>query len=167
MNLSIIPLHNSHNRKEFYCGKQLLDNYIHLQAKQDVKKKLSVCFVLVDKEKKVKGFYTLSNAGIPRDAIPVDLSKKFPGSYSDLPATLLGRLAVDLSVSGKGFGVLLLMDALKRSYEVSKREIGSMAVIVDPIDEQAIQFYQKFGFILLDSGKMFLAMKTISDLFDW
>ena len=47
-----------------------------------------------------------------------------------------------------------------------KKEIGSMAVIVDPIDEQAVQFYQKFGFILLDSGKMFLAMKTIVDLFD-
>ena len=166
MNLSIIPLHNSHNRKEFNCGKRLLDNYIHFQAKQDVKKRLSACFVLIDKEKKVKGYYTLSNAGISRDTIPVELSKKFPGSYKDLPATLLGRLAVDVSVLGKGFGVLLLMDALKKSYEVSKREIGSMAVIVDPIDEQAIQFYQKFGFILLDSVKMFLSMKTISDLID-
>lgn len=166
MNLAIAPLHTSHNRKEFNCGKKLLDNYIHFQAKQDVKKRLSVCFVLVDKKKKVKGYYTLSNTGISRDTIPVELSKKFPGSYNNLPATLLGRLAVDVSVSGKGFGVLLLMDALKRSYEVSKSEIGSMAVIVDPLDEQAIQFYQKFGFIFLDSGKMFLAMKTISDLLD-
>ena len=166
MNLTIAPLQTSHNRKEFYCGKKLLDNYIHFQAKQDVKKKLSVCFVLINKEKKVKGYYTLSNTGISRDSIPVNLAKRFPGSYSHLPATLLGRLAVDESVSGKGYGVSLLMDALKRSYLVSKSEIGSMAVIVDPIDEQSIQFYQKFGFILLDSGKMFIAMKTISDLFD-
>ncbi|MBI9037023.1 MAG: hypothetical protein JEY97_02715 [Bacteroidales bacterium] len=57
------------------------------------------------------------------------------------------------------------MNALKRSYEVSKSEIGSMAVIVEPIDEQAIRFYERYGFILLpDSGKMFLTMKTISDL---
>ena len=166
MNLSIVPLQNSHNRKEFNCGKKSLDNYLHFQAKQDVKKRLSACFVLIDREKRVKGYYTLSFAGIPRGIIPVELSKKFPGSYKDLPATLLGRLAVDVSVLGKGFGVLLLMDALKKSYEVSKREIGSMAVIVDPIDEQAIQFYQKFGFILLDSVKMFLSMKTISDLID-
>ena len=167
MNLTIAPLHSSHNKKEFRCGKELLDNYIHTQAKQDAKKSLSACFVLIDQEKKVNGYYTLSNTGISRDTLPNELSKKLPESYTNLPATLLGRLAVDESVSGKGFGELLLMDALKRSYEVSKSVIGSIAVIVDPIDEQAIQFYEKYGFILLpDSGKMFLAMKTISKLID-
>ena len=41
-----------------------------------------------------------------------------------------------------------------------------MAVIVDPIDQEAIRFYKKYGFILLpDSGKMFLLMKTIAELF--
>jgi len=165
MNFAIVPLRHSHIKSKFRCGKKLLDNYIHTQVNQDVKKKLSVCFVFIDQEKIVKGYYTLSNAGISRDTLPVELSKKLPKSYADLPATLLGRLAVDESVSGKGFGELLLMDALKRSYEVSKSDIGSMAVIVDPIDEKAIRFYKKYGFILLpDSGKMFLAMKTISNI---
>jgi hypothetical protein len=37
-----------------------------------------------------------------------------------------------------------------------------MAVIVDPIDADAVRFYQKYGFILLpDRGKMFLPMETI------
>jgi hypothetical protein len=41
-----------------------------------------------------------------------------------------------------------------------------MAVIVDPIDEEAINFYRKYGFILLPgSGKMFISMETISGLF--
>jgi len=41
-----------------------------------------------------------------------------------------------------------------------------MAVIVDPIDESAIKFYEKYGFTLLpDSGKMFLSMKTVETLF--
>jgi len=54
---------------------------------------------------------------------------------------------------------------LKRSYEISKT-IGSFAVIVDPIDQDAENFYEKYGFIKLpDSGKMFLPMKTISQLF--
>ena len=62
-------------------------------------------------------------------------------------------------------GKLLLIDVLKRSYEVSK-VIGSMAVIVDPIDENSIKFYNRFGFITLpDSEKMFLPMKTIEQLF--
>jgi hypothetical protein len=41
-----------------------------------------------------------------------------------------------------------------------------MAVVVDPIDEDAVRFYQKYGFILLpDSGKMFLPMNIIARLF--
>lgn len=164
MNFEIVPLHTSHNKKDFSCGNELLDKYLHTQANQDVKRKLSVCFVLIDKDKNVKGYYTLSNAGISKDILPVNISKKLPKFYTDLPVTLLGRLAVDKSVAGQGFGQLLLMDALKRSYDVSNSEIGSMAIVVDPIDEQAIRFYDKYGFILLpDSGKMFLQMKTISE----
>lgn len=51
---------------------------------------------------------------------------------------------------------MILMDALKRSYFTSK-QVGSMAVIIDPLDEEAVKFYRKYDFILLpDSGKMFL-----------
>jgi len=85
--------------------------------------------------------------------------------YKSLPVTLLGRLAVNEKSKGRGLGKLLLIDALKRSFEASK-VIGSMAVIVDPKDENAVKFYDKFGFILLpDSKKMFLSMKTIEQLF--
>ncbi len=67
----------------------------------------------------------------------------------------------------QGIGETLLLDALKRSYDVSKNSIASMAITVDPIDEEAVSFYKKYGFIQLpDSGKMFIAMKTVGDLFD-
>ena len=44
------PLDTKHSRDSFSCGKDLLDNYFWTQAKQDVKRKLSACFVLVDNE---------------------------------------------------------------------------------------------------------------------
>jgi len=117
-----------------------------------------------DENNNIKGFYTLSNAGIPRAVIPEEISKKLPRAYESLPVTLLGRLAINEKNKGQGLGKLLLIDALKRSYKVSK-VIGSMAVIVDPIDENAVKFYHRFGFILLpDSQKMFLPMKTIEQL---
>jgi len=167
MNFEIKPLHTAYDKQHFSCGKELLDNYLHKQAKQDVRRKLSVCFALIDKKQSVKGYYTLSNAGIPKAQLPADLSKNLPKSYHELPVTLLGRLAIDKSVAGQGLGELLLMDALKRSYDVSVTDIGSMAVVVDPIDEEAVQFYSRYGFILLpDSGKMFLSMRTISQLFE-
>ena len=77
----------------------------------------------------------------------------------------MGRLAVDSKYKGQGLDKLLLIDALKRSYEIS-HTIDSMAVIVDPLDEEAENFYFKYGFIKLpDSVKMVLAMGTIATLF--
>lgn len=58
-----------------------------------------------------------------------------------------------------------LIDALKRCFETTD-SIGAYAVIVDPLDNEAATFYEKYGFIKLpDSGKMFLPMKTIKGLF--
>ena len=166
MSLKLLILEKSHNRKAFDCGKELLNNYLKQQAKQDVKKKLSVCFVLIDKSNDVKGYYTLSNSSIPQIDIPKEFSRRIPNSYSNIPVTLLGRLAIDKSIFRQGYGEYLLMDALKESYIVSKNVIGSIAVIVDPIDDEAISFYKKYDFILLpNSGKMFLPMNIISKLF--
>lgn len=127
-----------------------------------MKRKLSACFILADDQNSVRGYYTLSNASIARDWLP-EGKTKLPPSYADLPATLMGRLAVDLKY--KGLGKRLLIDAMKRSYETSKT-IGSMAVVVDPLDEDAEQFCARYGFIKLpNSNKMFLAMGTIATLF--
>lgn len=157
---------SSHNRNDFSCGKEILDIYFKTQANQDIKRKLSSCFVLVDKVTSAHtGYYTLSNSSIPLDLIPDQIRKKLPKSYKNIPATLLGGLAVDLNYQGKGVGKILLIDALKRSYEISQI-IGSFAIIVDPLDEAAEEFYLKYGFIKLpDSGKMFLTIKTIEFLF--
>jgi predicted GNAT family N-acyltransferase len=160
------PLSSSHKKKNFACGKTLLDNYLHTQAKQDMKRKLSVCFILADDQNNVKGYYTLSNASIQRDWLSDEIRAKLPPSYANLPTTLLGRLAIDNAYKGNGLGATLLIDALKRAYDTSVTSIGSMAVVVDPIDDDATKFYLKYGFIKLpDSGKMFLPMETISQLF--
>ena len=160
-------LNSSHPRNEFSCGEMMLDKYLKEQANQDIKRKLSTCFILKDKTNGlIQGYYTLSNNSIPLDLIPENFKKQLPKSYSSIPATLLGRLAVDINYQGQGIGTILLIDALKKSYELTQL-IGSFAVVVDPLNKKAEEFYAKFGFILLpDSKKMFLAMKTISQLFE-
>lgn len=164
MKFQITALQNDHIKKNFTCGNALLDNYLRTQARQDVSRDLSACFVLAGEDQIVKGFYTLSASSVRREIIPDHLSKKLPSSYSALPTILLGRLACDVSVKGQGYGAILLIDALKRSLE-SAESIGALAVIVDPIDESATAFYSKYGFIILSGGKMFLPMKTIKSLF--
>ena len=160
-------LHASHVRSDFQSGNSVLDQYLKLQASQDVKKRLAACFVCTDAiiTNKVIGFYTLSNSSISREFVPIEFQNKYPKSYHTIPTTLLGRLAVDTSYHGKGFGGKLLIEALYRSYLASK-EIGSIAVVVDPIDVNVEAFYSSYGFQKLpDSGKLFLAMKTIEKLF--
>lgn len=160
------PLNSSHKKSDFSCGKELLDNYLHKQANQDIKRKLSACFVVKEEQTGlIKGYYTLSNNSIPLEDIPDNIRKRLPRSYKTIPATLLGRLAIDSNFQGQGLGRLILIDALKRSFQLSDT-IGSFAVVVDPIDEDAKRFYDKYGFIKLpDSGKLFLPMKTIGKLF--
>ena len=100
-------LNSSHRKKEFSCGKDMLDNYLQKQANQDIKRKLSACFVLNDKETNLlKGYYTLANNSIPQNLIPTEFQKKLPKSYASIPTTLLGRLAIDNRFQGKGVGKL-------------------------------------------------------------
>lgn len=162
MSLIIEKLNKNHNKSEFNCDNELLNNYIQKQAKQDVNRDLSACYILNNlNDKKVLGYYTLSGNSIHRDEFPIELVQKMPPSYINLPTILLGRLAVDKDEKGKGFGGILLMDALKKCLDISET-LGIYAVIVDPIDEVAISFYKKYGFILIPSNnKMFIPIKTI------
>ena len=76
--------------------------------------------------KNVLGYYTLSSFGINLADLPEETAKKLP-RYPLVPATLLGRLAVDKDHQGKGLGEFLLMDALHRSLDQAD-VIGSAAV---------------------------------------
>jgi predicted N-acetyltransferase YhbS len=108
-------LDSEHNRRDFTCGKSMLDNYLYFQARQDMKRNLSVCFVWNDAQtKRVKGYYTLSNNSIPLDTITEQYRKKLPPAYNSIPTTLLGRLAVDIRFQKMKIGQLLLMGALNK-----------------------------------------------------
>jgi len=158
-------LNSQHDRSKFDCGNEMLNNYLKFQASQDMKRKLAVCFVYLEaNKKKIIGYYTLSNTSIPLDFFSDSIKKKLPSSYLSIPTTLLGRLAIDKNCQGKGEGEKVLIHALKKCYETSQ-QIASFAVVVDPIDINAEIFYQKYDFIKLpDSQKMFLPMKIIADV---
>ncbi|MEL7588714.1 MAG: GNAT family N-acetyltransferase [Prolixibacteraceae bacterium] len=160
-----VALSQIHPKEEFSCENESLTTYLRRQAGQDIKRRLAGCFVLTDHATGlIKGYYTLSNNSIFLKDVPEQYKRKLP-PYPSIPVTLLGRLAADKRYLKQGVGSALLIDALKRSYDISGI-IGSYAVVVDPFDGNAVSFYAKYGFILLpDSRKMFLPMKTIETLF--
>lgn len=142
--ISIERLNDSHNRSNFSSGVEELDRYLAAHAGQDAKRKVAATFVLVDDGQRVLGFYTLSAYAIRLSDLPAETVKKLP-KYPLLPATLLGRLAVSEEHQGKKFGQLLLADALRRSL-ANTREIGSIGVVVDALDDSAAGFYAHHEF---------------------
>src|SRR5882757_7441076 len=152
-----------HRREEFACESPELTGFLRTRARKEAKSRTSACFVLVPVADpgQIAGYYTLSATSIELEKLPVELTRKLP-RYPRLPATLLGRLARALAFKGQGIGDLLMVDALKRSYENSS-VIGSVAVVVDPKDEPAAKFYGAFGFQPLDDQKMFLPMKAVPE----
>lgn len=162
--MHISLLDKTHIRTNFECEEPSLTDYIKTQASQDIKRKLAACFVMADENLQVLAYYTLSSHSLGREQIPAKYLKKLPSNYH-APVILLGRLARDLKVKGKGFGEYLLLDALYRAYELSESSLGAMAVVVDPINKVAEDFYRSYGFVLLpDSQKMFLPMNVIKQL---
>lgn len=157
-------LNADHKRSAFSCGEESLDFFIQKLAMQHIKSRAAGVFVSADADGRVKGYYTLSSDSIPYEEVPEDFRKKMP-RYDSLPTTLLGRLAIDHQYQGQRLGELLLLDAMHRAYLMSG-QIGSIAVIVDALNDKAEAFYKQYGFIKLpDRGRLFLPMKSIKTLF--
>lgn len=162
----IEPLARRHDRAGFSCGKPPLDLYLRNQAGQDARRRVAAPFVAVEGESPVVlGYYTLSAFGIDLGDLPEETARRLP-RYPVVPATLLGRLAVDRSVRGRGLGEFLLIDALRRALEQSAT-IAAAAVVVDAIDEEAGRFYAHFDFIPFPErrDRLFLPMKSVERLF--
>jgi GNAT superfamily N-acetyltransferase len=161
--LRIEALGKQHDRTGFSCGTEALDRYLRQQARQDADKHVAAPFVLVDPPSiEVLGYYTLSASVVAVSDIAADLARKLP-RYPQLPVTLIGRLAVDIRLQGRGCGSLLLMDALHRSL-THATEIAAMAVIVDAKDDAAERFYRRFDFLLLQKTprRLYLPMQALA-----
>lgn len=153
-----------HDRAAFSCGHPTLDRYLKEQASQERRRRVAVTWVLASAEGEVGGYYSLSNASVVTQDL-VRVGQSLPG-YTRTPVTLIGRLARDMRFRGLGVGELLLVDALRRSL-LGAASIGSVAAVVDAIDDAAAAFYARYGFLGLPDrdGRLFLPMATVARLF--
>ena len=161
------PLEKKHNRKDFDCGNEELNNYLKRYARQNDKLGINKTFVAIkpDTPLSVDGYYTISSSVIEFHSLPEEKRKRSP-AYP-IPAALIGRLAVDVSCQGEGLGTELLVDALLRTVKASS-EIGIYAIRVDAIDDRAKEFYLKHEFIPFEDNplSLFLPIKTVKQEFE-
>jgi predicted GNAT family N-acyltransferase len=158
-------LSTQHDRTAFDSGVASLDHYLRDRVGQGVRRNSASPFVLVDGQGSIAGYYTLSAYGIHLPELPDAIARKLP-RYSVLPGTLLGRLAVSLTPRGQNLGRYLLMDALYRTWRQT-REIASVGLVAEALDDRAREFYLHYEFVpLLDSpNKLFKPMPDIAKAF--
>jgi predicted N-acetyltransferase YhbS len=162
-NFPIEPFGPQHDRPSFRCGNEALDRYFHERIRKEVEARVTAAFVMAYGPA-VLGYYTLSAHSMERGALPEEIVKKLKlPKYTLIPATLMGRLAVDLKYQGRRLGEILLMDGLERSY-LHSSQVASFAVVGDA-RENAVKFYRRYGFLQLAPGlRMFIPMETIKKL---
>ena len=137
-----IELLGKHDRTGFASGSDPLDRYLRESATQDMRRRVASCFIAIDGEEAVAGYYTIAATSLLLDRLPPERAKRLP-RYPLVPAVLLGRLAVASTHQGKRLGGALVADALLRA---TRAEVMAYAMVVDAKDEAAARFYQHLGF---------------------
>lgn len=159
---SLDPLAVYADQKKFDCEHALINKFVASSLRQQVAKKLSAAFVLVDTalENKFIGFYTCAMASVDRGLLTALGKGSLP---FQVPCIRVGMLGVDKNYKNQQLGSRLLKHAI--SNMVATRHIGCYGMTLD-VDAGAVDFYLKNGFSLLEERKdpnptpMFLHIET-------
>ena len=156
----IKALDTTDNRSTFNSGVEPLDRYLREQVTQDIRRRITACFIALTDKQQIAGYYTLASSSMLLADLPTSTSKKLP-RYPTVPTVRMGRLAVDQAFRGQGLGAALLYDALHRT---ARSEIATYALTVDAKDDAATAFYLHHGFIALPdlSRTLFIPLAAIT-----
>jgi GNAT superfamily N-acetyltransferase len=152
------PLTEQHEIAAFSCGTDSLDQWLKRRAWKNQLLGASRTYVVCD-ERRVVAYYALASGAVTSTGA----TGKFGRNMQDpIPVVVLGRLAVDAAMQGRGVGRALIGDAALRVLQAANA-IGVRGLTVQALSGDARRFYEKAGFesSQLDPN---LLMITLSDL---
>lgn len=155
----------NHDRASFRSGEPTLDTFLHTLVNQYEKRGLGRTYVVVEPGSiKIAAYCTLSTGGLEPNQLVPAARKKLP--KHQVPVIHLGRLAVDLTYQERGLGELMLFHALRISLDASET-MGVFGVTVRALNEKAVAFYARYGFVALADhpSHLLLTMNLIESLF--
>jgi len=159
MKLTAPTLLTEHHVTEgFSCGIDSLDQWLKRRSLKNQIQGASRTYVLCD-EARVVAYYALASGAVTTTQATGRFRRNMP---DPIPVVVLGRLAVDQSLHGKGFGRSLVRDAGMRVIQAADA-IGIRGLTVHALSDEAKAFYEMVGFepSPLDSH---LLMVTLADL---
>ncbi|RWR26665.1 N-acetyltransferase [Sinirhodobacter populi] len=137
------PLSAEHDVSAFSCGKPTLDHWLKTRALSNQDKGFTAVLV-VHEGGRVVGYYGLAPTAVVPAILPRSVRTGQPPD--PVPCLLLGQLATDTEWAGRGIGTGLVKHALQRCVQAAQL-IGGRALMVNAVDEEAAQFWQRRGFM--------------------
>lgn len=152
------PLSAQHETETFTSGIETLDAWLKRRALKNQASGASRTFVACD-GRRVAAYYALASSAVTGDEAPGRFRRNMPDL---IPVVVLGRLAVDQSLQGKGVGRALIRDAGLRVIQAADA-IGIRGMLVQALSAEAKAFYERIGFVPSPLDPMML-MITLADL---
>ncbi|WP_434725136.1 GNAT family N-acetyltransferase [Mesorhizobium sp. RIZ17] len=137
------PLTALHDVSGFSCGKPALDHWLKTRALSNQEKGFTAVLV-VQEAGRVVGYYGLAPTAVVPSILPRSIRTGQPPD--PVPCLLLGQLATDTGWAGRGIGTGLVKHALQRCAQAAEL-IGGRALMVNAVDAEAAQFWQRRGFL--------------------
>jgi GNAT superfamily N-acetyltransferase len=155
----IEKLSRHHDLSSLQCGKPSLDDWLLRFALANQQSDSTRTYVL-HRGGELLGYYSLSAGSVIHEEAPARIAKGL--AKHPIGVILLARLAVKQTQQRKGIGKILLSDALGRA-EMAAEIIDARAVLVHALDDEAVLFYGRFGFVPspLEPKQLMLLMKDL------
>lgn len=131
-----------HDIANFSCGEESLDSWLREHAALASRRNTARTWVWLDESDRVVGYYALAAHKVAREIV---VAKEGRGGPAEIPAVLLARLALAEHLRGRGWGAVLVADALTRVVTAT-RVVAARLVVVDALTERVAQFYESLGF---------------------
>jgi ribosomal protein S18 acetylase RimI-like enzyme len=160
-----------HDRESFSCGVEQVDNFFKRTANKLAKADNLRVFVMVAADGPIIGFYALNAHAVSFAELPPKFARTRP-SHGNIPAAYISMIGVDERFMGQGYGVDLLIDALKRIVHAADA-LGIAVVMLDVLDDRNAALvvkrkalYESYGFSALPSNplRLFLPVGTVRSL---
>jgi len=153
-----VPFDPQLDTSAFSCGEESLDKWLVADAETETRRGSARVWVWLNENGRVVAYYSLSASKVMRDDIPKSLGR---GGPVEIPAVLIGRLALDRSLPGQNLGEVLLADALTRIVNATKT-VGARLVVIDALHEHVAVRYQRLGFRRLPNS--LLLVQKVADI---
>jgi GNAT superfamily N-acetyltransferase len=155
-----VLLGSEHVVAGFDCGKPALNEWLARRALANQVTGTSRTWAVLGGEPvRVVAFYASCTAAVVRSQAPRSLARDQP---EQIPAVLLGRLAVDLEHKGRGLGAALLKHFSLKAAQVAE-SVGVRLLLVHAKDDEAKSFYARFGFVQSPVDPLVLMMLVPAD----